>query len=108
MNVTVVCDECGGMVEGHVSHTDGWTGGFYLRGWVVPYGKGTQNDMFPDGKHILCDYCMQNSDSYKKLYGDKAALAAVKPEARSPRGGERVRSYIELQTYIREGQFHDE
>ncbi len=104
--VTVMCDVCGGLVEGIVAHTDGYTGGFYLRGWVPVAGKGKQTDLFPEGKNIICDFDMQSSEAYKTLYGAKQPQANIKrAPARLPRADEVVRSYDELLTYIKNGAF---
>lgn len=106
MKVTVMCDVCGGLVEGAISYTDGWTAGFYLRGWVIAPSKGKQTDLFPDGKNILCDFCMQVRETYKALYGNKPPQEDIKrAPARLPREDEIVRSYDALLTYIQEGQF---
>jgi hypothetical protein len=105
--VTVACDVCGGLVEGTIAHTDGFTGGFYLRGWVTPPNKATQNDLFPEGKNIVCDFDMQDSKAYQALYGNKAALVAHRAPARMPRNGERVRTYDECLLFIKEGKFPD-
>lgn len=104
--VTVVCDGCGGLVTGSITHTDGFTGGFYLRGWLIlPQRNTTQKDVFPEGKNILCDFCMQSSDAYKAIYGNKAALVAKRAPARMPKNGERIRTYADLLGFIEKGEF---
>lgn len=102
-NCTVMCDGCGGLVEGFVSHQDGFSGGFYLRGWLVIPNKGKQTDVFPEGKNILCDYCMQSSDAYQTVYAHKPPVGLKRAPARLPRDGEVVRSYDDVLTYIRTG-----
>jgi len=99
-----MCDVCGGLVEGIISHTDGYTGGFYTRGWVPVANKGKQTDLFPEDKNIICDFDMQSSAAYKALYGDKPTVATRAP-ARLAREDEVVRSYDELLTYIKTGAF---
>lgn len=100
---TVMCDWCGGLVEGRISHYDGVTAGFYLRGWLPVANKGTQNDLFPDGKNIGCDHCVQNTDAYKALYGSRIGLVGGKAPARMAREDEVVRSYDDCLAYIKNG-----
>ena len=109
---TVRCDACAGLVEGSISHYDGVTGGFYLRGWVPVANKGKQTDLFPGGKNIVCDYCMQSSDAYQSLYGINFAERNAQmrpPLERAPvrelREDEVLRSYDDLRAYIRNGQW---
>ncbi len=101
-SVTVQCDECGGLVEGTITYTDGFTAGFYLRGWAIPTGKDTQNEMFPKGKNVLCDFCMQSTPGYKKMYGDKV-LPLGKAVIREPHEDEVVRTFGELLAFIKSG-----
>lgn len=105
--VTVACDTCGGLVKGTIAAVDGFTGGFYLRGWLVLPAKVTQVEVFPEGKNLLCDFCMQSSPEYQRIYGNKAALVAKPAPARMPKNGETVRSYKECVEFIKGGRWDD-
>ncbi len=102
--VTVRCDTCGELVRGSINPS-GFTGGFYLRGWLIPPAaipRPTQDSLFEEKENIVCDFCMQSTPTYQKLYGERA-LETQRLHDTKLEEGEVARSYSELMQFIKTG-----